>query len=189
MAQIPEKPQRRSIRLEEYDYSQPGAYFITLVAHQRQALFGKIENGSVTLNQLGNLAVAVWHGLETRFSAVQLDDFVIMPDHLHGIIFINEERVGARREATAMSVMSSVASPAPVERHRISLGDVVGAYKSTVTRLFNRLGNTPGRNIWQRNYYEHVIRDDLDLDQVRCYIQENPSRWEEENADRYPWEK
>jgi len=189
MVQFQEKPERRSIRLKEYDYTQPGAYFITLVAFQRQSLFGKINDGAVVLSDLGDLANAVWFGLETRFSMVKLDEFTIMPNHLHGIIFINGESVGAGQEEDTWPVMNFEAPPVSDMKKGPSLGEIVRTYKGTVARLHNRLNKTQGKNIWQRNYYERVIRDEMELDQTRLYIQENPVRWEEENADRYPWEK
>ncbi len=121
------------------------------------------------LSQLGDLAVRVWQDLEVRIPTIQLDEFVIMPDHIHGIIIINEQPVASKER-------------------KLSLGEVVGIYKSTTARVYNSLNRTKGKRIWQRNYYERIIRNDSEWEQIRLYIHENPFRWGKDDNDAYPWE-
>lgn len=171
---------RRSIRLKEYDYSQTGAYFITIVTQGRELLFGKIENEEMKFSQFGEIARDEWLKTAELRPNVKLyeDEFVVMPNHVHGIIWINEnDDVGARRRR------------APTEQFGKptmgSLPTIIRAYKSAVTYAINEMRNTHGAPVWQRNYYEHVIRDQTDLEQIYKYIQFNPIQWEkdEENPE------
>ena len=155
--------QRRSIRLPDYDYSQPGAYFVTLCAHERETLFGDVVDDVMRLNDYGEIVVAVWDDLPGHYSHVELDAFVIMPNHVHGIIVIADNAVGARHASPLQS--------------RPTLGIIVGSYKSAVTKRINELRHTPGVSVWQRNYYEHVVRSEHELNTIRAYIQNNPLRW------------
>ena len=163
MPSTPASPKsRKSIRMFTFDYSSPSAYFVTIIAHQRKPLFGSLANGRMHLSLLGELASSVWLGLPSRFPGVETDEFIVMPDHFHGIIIKNEGN-------QAISALNP---------SRVSLGTLVASYKSTVTRVyhFNNPENT--EPIWHRNYYEHIIRDELEFDQIRNYIQENPIRGE-----------
>ena len=173
----PEKHHRRSVRLKEYDYSQPGGYFITIVAYQRICLFGEILNEEMQLNEYGHIADECWCAIPDHFTNVELEAYVVMPNHVHGIIVINNEN------RTTMNSSSSVgarhASPLPprgVKPH--SIGAIVGSFKSAVTRRIGRELNATG--IWQRNYYEHIIRDHKDWDRIHRYIESNPSMWVED---------
>ncbi|MHB0989453.1 MAG: transposase [Bellilinea sp.] len=159
-------PLHRSIRLLGYDYSQPGAYFVTMITHGRQPLFGALINGNVSLSPLGNLAASLWRGLHDRFPKVDLDEFVVMPDHIHGIVVINEEAT-RQKEGVPHSLTLSGAPD-------LSLGVIVGSYKSTVSRLYHVMRRTKKIQIWQRNYYERIIRNDNELNHIRLYIRENP---------------
>ena len=178
---------RRSIRLKGYDYSQPGAYFVTIVTQDRLCLFGDVVGGTVRLNDAGRLAQAAWERLPCRFPGIDLDAFVVMPNHIHGIIAING-RVGAP-PAGAPDPAGTVGAPlvgalpsrAPT-RGAPTVGDVVGAYKSVTTVEYTRgvraLDWPPfRRRLWQRNYYERIVRDDAFLDRVRRYILDNPAQW------------
>ncbi|MGB6537901.1 MAG: transposase [Xanthobacteraceae bacterium] len=154
---------RRSLRLRGYDYAQAGAYFVTICTHDRTCLFGDVVDGRMRLNEAGQLAATVWSNTLRRFPEIDLDMFVVMPNHLHGIIVLSDAAAGTR--------------PAP------TVGDVIGAFKSLFTVQFidgvkNKRWAAFNRRIWQRNYYEHVIRDERDLTRVRRYIDENPQRWE-----------
>lgn len=189
MAQFPEKHHRRSIRLDGYDYTQWGAYFITLITYHRQPLFGKLKKGFIELSDLGNLATRVWFGLETRFPSIQLDEFVIMPDHIHGIIIFGEMPVRARQKEVTRSGSILLASHQVQLNRYPSLGQIVSTYKSTVSRLYNTSHKTIGERIWHRNYYERIIRDEMELGQIRLYIQENPLRFGEEKDKDYPWDE
>jgi len=277
---------RRSIRLPDYDYSSPGTYFVTLVTANRENLFGEIIGGEMKCNRFGFLAENEWRRLSVRFPGIQLDEFVVMPNHLHGIIIIvgdhpvganvvgarqkenstsgrvGASRVGARQKenstsgssflaspllsdtasslpATASSLpatasplpatasplsdtasslpdtasslpdtaaplsdttaplsdtaapllsdtaapLPATAAPLPLANHPTpppsgSLGNMVGAFKSTSARLINGLRRTPGASIWQRNYYERIIRDQDEWQRTRTYIQTNPANWQ-----------
>lgn len=160
-------PFHRSIRLQGYDYSQPGAYFVTMITHGRQPLFGALINGNVSLSPLGHLAASLWRGLHDRFPRVDLDEFVVMPDHIHGIVVINEEMT-QKKECVSQSLT-------PAETPDLPLGVIVGAYKSTVSRLYHAMCRSKEVQIWQRNYYERIIRNDNELNRIRLYIRENPA--------------
>ena len=170
-----EKRRRRSIRLREYDYRQAGVYFITVVTHGREMLFGEIAGGGTRLNEFGRIVEDEWQKSSVIRREIELDVFVVMPNHIHGIVNIINPDVGA----TGRSPLRS----GPPAR---SLGAFVAGFKSAVTKRLNNLRHTPGVPVWQRNYYEHVIRGDRELLRVREYILNNPLDWEHdrENSSR-----
>jgi REP element-mobilizing transposase RayT len=169
-----QKLHRRSIRLKGYDYSQAGAYFVTLVAYQRDCLFGEIRDAKMVLNDLGTIADECWRAIPDHFQLVELGAHVIMPNHVHGIIIINDSDVVGAQHAAPLPVPQSSPYVKPG-----SLGAIVRSYKSAVTRRIGRELNATG--IWQRNYYEHIIRNDIDLQRITDYIEANPSRWNDDN--------
>jgi putative transposase len=154
---IHDAPQRnrRPIRLQGYDYSQAGAYFITVCTQNRECLFGEIANGEMRLNHAGRVVVSVWDGLPGHYSHVELDTMVIMPNHFHGIIVL-----------------------APVGAVRHGLSEIVRALKTFSSRRINELRQTPGAKLWQRNYWEHIVRNETELNRIREYIHNNPAQWE-----------
>lgn len=165
----PNRHHRRSIRLKGYDYSQAGAYFITLCTQDRACLFGKVVNGEMRLNDAGRMVLAEWNRLPERFPHLVLDAFVVMPNHVHGILVITDPAptVGATVGATL------VVAP--------TVGNIIGAFKSRVTVEYIRGVKTSGwppfrGRLWQRNYYEHIIRNERALNAIRQYIMENPRR-------------
>ena len=244
-------PQRRAMRLRSYDYSQPGAYFVSICAQHRKCLFGTIIDGQMRLNEIGEIVVECWSRIPQHFPSVELGEYVIMPNHIHGIIALNivgarsprpigeeqsisptvgarsprpigeeqsisptvgtrsprpigEEQsisptVGARSprpigEEQSISPTVGTRSPRPIgEEQSISptvgtrsprpsdnspsLGKIVAYFKYQSTKHINQHHNMPGTRIWQRNYYDHVIRDDTDLQRIRRYIQDNPMKW------------
>ena len=261
------KHQRRSIRLKGYDYAQPGAYFVTLCTWQREDLFGEVVGGDVRLSALGKVVKAEWERLASRFPNIALDAFVVMPNHLHGIIVIHEPDVGATHNMynvipSGKSNMQtefgdphdgspkfdrlpeSIGSPvdandglsgnrgtvtqrattdslerenratrhsptdasmdvryedtefgecvdgsplrndgmdrAPKRPARGSLGAMIGQFKSRVTKRIWAIPEFDHTPIWQRNYYEHIIRNEADWRRTCKYIRENPLRWEED---------
>jgi REP element-mobilizing transposase RayT len=199
----PQKHHRRSVRLKGYDYAQPGAYFVTICAQHRECLFGEIRDGEMVLNDAGRMAQAEWERLPQRFRLVTLDVYVVMPNHIHGILVIHtldapvgEPPVGATLVvAPSESVVASRAGTSPAPRdtgtdaniRRPALGDIVGAYESITTNAYIRgVGEHRwppfDRRVWQRNYYERVIRNERELDGIRQYIIDNPLKWE---LDRY----
>jgi putative transposase len=162
-----QRHRRRSIRLREYDYRQAGAYFITAVAHGRAALFGEIAKGEARLNEFGKIVEDEWRKSSVIRREIELDVFVIMPNHIHAIVNI----VDADVRATGRSPLR-IGPPAR------SLGAFVAGFKSAVTKRLNDLRHSPGLPVWQRNYYEHVIRNEGELLRVREYILNNPLDWE-----------
>lgn len=166
----PNRHHRRSIRLKGYDYSQAGAYFITLCTQDRACLFGKVVNGEMRLNDAGRMVLAEWNRLPERFPHLVLDAFVVMPNHVHGILVITDPAptVGA-------TVVGATLVVAP------TVGNIIGAFKSRVTVEYIRGVKTSGwppfrGRLWQRNYYEHIIRNERALNAIRQYIMENPRR-------------
>jgi putative transposase len=169
--------QRQSIRVKEYDYTQAGAYFVTIVTHQRDCLLGDIQNGTMVLNAFGQIADECWRSIPEHFPSVELGASVIMPNHVHGIIIISG--VGATHVESVGARHASPLQNPPRGAPPRSLGAIVGSFKSAVTKRIGREHNVTG--IWQRNYYEHIIRDDKDLQRITDYIEANPSRWDEDD--------
>jgi REP element-mobilizing transposase RayT len=156
----PDIHHRHSIRLKDFDYSHPGAYFVTFITHDRSNFFGDMGDDCVNLNHIGNLVQNEWRLLQKRFPGVEIDDFVVMPNHIHGIIVIT------------------------AAESKQTLGSIVGSFKSSTSRLINALQKTKGNPVWQRNYYEHVIRDEEDLSRIRDYITNNPATWNEDDENQ-----
>ncbi len=204
MAYDSQKHHRQSIRLKGYDYSQAGAYFITVCVEDRACLFGDVAGGQMRLNDRGRMVVAEWNALQDRFSFIELDVFGVMPNHIHGIIVMEaagtavrpecESAAVARPRATtrvapttspATSVPATVVpvppvpvAPAPTP----TVGDIVGAFKSLTTVLYIdgvKQSGWPGfrGRLWQRNFHEHIIRDEESLSRIRQYILDNPACW------------
>jgi len=187
----PELHHRRSIRLKEYDYSQPGAYFITICTHQREHLFGEIVGGEMILNEFGQIAHEEWHKTALIRNEIESGEFVIMPNHIHGI-FIIHEPVGAYRDTPKGGVGDTPVGayghtplpetkPATFESPSKTLGAIVRGFKCAVTTQINQKRGTPGRPVWQRNYWEHIIRDEKDLYNAQAYILNNPAQWENDD--------
>ena len=172
--------QRRSLRLRNYDYSQSGAYFVTLCVQNKICLLGDISEGILNLNTCGQLTRDAWLWLARQYAYVALDEFVVMPNHLHGILIIDSRRGGSR---TAFQDAEGRSRTAP--RKTKPLGSLIAAFKTVSAKSVNTQRFTPGAALWQRNYYEHVIRNETDLARIREYIQNNPAQWalDEENPD------
>jgi REP element-mobilizing transposase RayT len=180
---------RRSIRLKEYDYSQSGAYFITICAYDRKCLFCEIVDGQITLNDVGRMIDEQWQDLKTRFPDIELDECVIMPNHFHGIVMLNPENyqtVGAGSSCPNETTKSS--GDGGREDRAPTLGDIVGYFKYRTTKQINATPETGIKKLWQRNYYEHVIRNEAKLNEIRQYIVDNPAKWDtdEENPNAQP---
>ena len=165
---------RQSIRLPGYDYAQPGAYFITVCTYHRIHLFGEIANDIVRLSEFGHLVQAVWDDLPNHYAHVVTDAFVIMPNHIHGIIVLDPP-IGAGLK------------PAPTKGNH-GLTEIVRGLKTFSARHINKRRNTTGTHIWQRGYHEHIIRNDGSIDRIREYIVNNPMKWgiDRENPDQTP---
>ena len=165
-----DKHQRRSLRLPQYNYAQAGAYFVTVCTYQRDCILGKIEDGIVRLSEFGKIVETCWDALPHRYASVKCDAFVIMPNHIHGIIYLTEAIVGNDGEVRA-------GKPRPYTGSIIPLGKVVASFKYQSTKRINALRDMAGAPVWQRNYYEHIVRNDKDLRATRQYIANNPLRW------------
>lgn len=168
---------RQSIRLHGYDYSQAGAYFITICTHQRQALFGHIADGIMVLNEAGMTAEKYWLAIPDHFPSVRLDEYVVMPNHLHGIIWIDP--VGAQFIAPQTHIASN--NPGTTEMGAINraptVGNIIRAFKARCTHAINQHNPTPGCALWQRNYHEHIIRNETAYLAIVEYIRSNPQTW------------
>jgi len=174
--------QFRSIRLPGYDYTRPGAYFVTICTHNREHLLGNVVDGSMRLSTWGQIVQEEWFRTADLRPYVRLetDEFVVMPNHIHGILWI----VGDAGEVIAQRRCATT-KPGGVTPNNVtpgSLGAIIRAFKSAVTKRINRMRGTPGAPVWQRNYWEHIIRDERALQAIRRYIVNNPLRW---HLDRY----
>jgi len=176
---------RRPLRLPGFDYSAEGAYFVTICTRNRECLLGDVMKGKMRLNELGRMVQTVWDGLPERFPTVQLDAFVVMPNHVHGIlVLVGAGPVLSLVEGLALP-LGGAASSAPTGSASI-LGKVVRAFKSISAIGVNRLLSRSGQSLRQRSYYEHVIRTEESLSRIREYIATNPLRWQldRENSER-----
>ncbi len=175
MTYDPHKHHRRSIRLKGYDYTQAGAYFVTICVKSGLCVLSDVKNGKIELNEMGGIVRACWDDLPNHYAHVDLDAFVIMPNHIHGIIILDTDDVGAGLKP-APTTKPAPTKPAPTKRH--GLPEIVRALKTFSSRRINSLRGTTGTAFWQRNYYEQIIRNERHLTAVRQYIYTNPSRWE-----------
>ena len=184
----PDIHRRRSIRLKAHDYSSAGAYYVTVCGQNRECVFGKIVNAVMILNDAGRMVLTVWNEMPGRYPSVQIDSFVIMPNHIHGIIVLTGSNVGAGPRAcpTQDTEKGQPRRVAPTP----SLPDVMYGFKSMTTTRYRYGVKEQGwppfqKRLWQRNYYERVIRNDSEMERVREYITGNPARWleDEENPD------
>lgn len=173
---------RRSIRLKAYDYSRAGAYFVTICTHARACVFGDVVDGAMVLNDAGRVARDEWRRLPERFTQLSPDAFVVMPNHIHGIIFnagaqfIAPARVqGSGQDAMKTSFGVSQSASFGVANRAPTVGEIVRAFKAVTTRRIRQSGIHAFA--WQRNYYEHIIRDEASLLSLREYITNNPLQW------------
>jgi len=202
MAYNPAKHHRRSIRLKGYDYAQAGLYFITLCCQNRACLFGKIENGRMILNECGHIAYNEWMKTTEKRNNVELGEFVIMPNHIHGIVRLldrgelhsphnTNERVecetpNERVECETPNERVECETPneqgvcdTPLRSPSQTIGAIVRGYKSSVTKQLGLLGFD--EKIWQRNYHEHIIRDEQSYMKISDYIINNPANWDNDS--------
>ena len=193
---------RRSIRLSGYDYTSAGAYFITICTHGRDCLFGRVVDGEMQLNALGEIARAEWELTGRLRPEIELGPYVMMPNHFHAIIWMIDDRRGTARRAPtdARHIPTDIARRAPTDAGRTptdiarrvptttheqfgkpvagSIPTIVRAFKSAVTRQINQVRQTPGAPVWQRNDYERIIRDERSRQNIAAYILDNPRQWE-----------
>ena len=200
---------RRSIRLRDYDYTQNGAYFVTICTHEKRCMFGRVVTDEMVINEWGRIVQSCWDETPAHFPMVELDAFVVMPNHVHGVIVIVNDGTGMVSKTivndgrgmvsktimddgrgmiskTIMDDGTGMACHAPTKREFSkpiagSLSTIVGAFKSAVTKHINRLPNPPDHPIWQRNYYEHIIRHEKSLNQIRAYVANNAAQWTQDS--------
>jgi len=202
---------RRSVRLQNYDYSSEGAYFVTLCTQNRECLFGEIVNEQMVLNEHGKIVEQCWNDLPNHYDNIELDAYVIMPNHFHGIILITDN-VWAIHELPRHELPRQRQDELPrhelprqrqdelpihelpihelprqqqkqrqQQRRKMLLPKIVGRFKMNSAKQINQMRNTPGISVWQRNYYEHIIRDEKSLENIRNYIINNPLQWYYDN--------
>lgn len=166
-------PNRRSIRLRNYDYTQSGAYFITICTQDRIHLFGEITGGEMSLNEFGEIVRNEWLRTPKLRPNVEMDAFVVMPNHFHGIIILHRRGTLQRAPTTENTPIERFGKPTSN-----SIPTIVRLFKSATTARINQVRQTPGIPVWQRNYYEHVVRNESELDNIRQYIVDNPLKWD-----------
>jgi REP element-mobilizing transposase RayT len=157
--------ERKSTRLRNYDYSKSGYYFITICTKNGEEWFGRIEDGKMIVNPYGEVARSFWIQIRDHFKEVGIDEFLVMPNHLHGILIIEEIMVGN-------AYMRSLQ-----DRTKMLLSKVIQQYKSSVSRIIHLSKNNISFQ-WQRSFYDHVIRNEIELSRIRDYIQNNPLKWD-----------
>ena len=174
----PNRHHRRSVRLPDMTYAEPGGYFVTLCVEGKVCLFGDVVDAEMHPNAFGKIVQEEWDRTATVRPYVELDAFVVMPNHIHGIIIIRADGIDTSEVgATRRIAPTNARGPEPG-----SIGAMIGQFKSAATKRINHQRGTPGVPVWQRNYHEHIIRSGRDIDRIRQYIAENPARW---HYDRY----
>lgn len=193
---------RHSLRLKDFDYSQAGAYFVTICTKNRQCIFGTIQQGKMQLNASGRVASAQWQQLPYRFTDLELGEWVVMPNHIHGILVITGrgEAYMGRGEASLKkiefvdmdpflpdasplqleSISKDVSPLRPTGTTSGSVGAMIQNYKSITSRKISAQIEKMRGSVWQRNYYEHVIRNECELNAISIYILTNPQNWEKD---------
>jgi len=171
----PETHRRQSIRLKEYDYSQAGFYFITLCVHNRELLFGEIIEDKMILNAAGKMIAREWQALQKRFPHIEPHEYVVMPNHFHAIIEVGDT-------LTELQMKGQPQWITPTENKK-TIGDMLGAFKSITTIEYIRGVKTSHwrefeSKLWQRNYWEHVIRHEQSHHEIAQYIINNPQQWQ-----------
>jgi putative transposase len=167
MSQLSNHPIRKPLRLKDFDYSQPGAYFVTIGSNNMRCIFGDIRSGRLQPSQWGEIAETWWNAIPGRWLPVQLDQYVLMPNHFHGILVFPE---------------TGIQLP--------PLSDVINWYKGSVTKAIRRLESDRDICVWHRRFHDHVVRDERDIVRIREYFALNPGRWDEikdHNLSKIEW--
>ena len=211
MKHDPAKHDRRSIRLKGYDYTSPGAYFVTICVQGRECILGEVVDGEMKPSDWGRIAAESWAWLPERYPTVTVDAWTVMPNHTHAIITIHDRAGhhnrrggsrgmdgsrctggshctgGSRTARTSHGRLDCTGGSRCTGRSRTTptakqkpLGRLVGAFKTVSTKRINQSRDTPGARFWQRNYWEHIIRDETTYRHIHRYIETNPARWEDD---------
>lgn len=162
--------------MQNYDYSQNGCYFVTICTHDKQCRFGRVVNNQMCLNELGLMVEQEWLHLPERFSDIQVVPFIVMPNHIHGVITLNQSGgadegrgAGVPRRAPTLSQQAQMGNT--------GLFNIIKTFKSITTITANRLSGSEGEKLWQRGYYEHIIRSEEELYELSVYIENNTAKW------------
>ena len=166
----PKYHHRKSIRLREYDYTNPNWYYITICSYKKKNLFGRVKKNRMILNKYGNIVEECWKAIPKHFKHTSLDYYVIMPNHFHGIIVIESRDTACCVPTVENRKFGEMLSG--------SLSVIVRSFKSAVTKRINELRKDNSKLIWQRNFYEHILRNEKELFFIRTYIENNPLKWE-----------
>lgn len=186
MAIAKARRRRNTTRLRGYDYAGEGIYFVTIVTHRRSRIFGSISKGHMQLSRIGIVAQQCWYELPQHFPFVELDEFIFMPDHMHGLLRILHKNPNYNCDVSDTDqIAQSINASTRLQNVNVhacgpksgALGAIVGSFKSAVSRKINTWRQTSGSTIWQRNYYEHIVRSDRELQRIRFYIRSNPKNW------------
>jgi putative transposase len=166
---------RNRLRLQGYDYSQTGLYFVTVVVKDRQPVFGEIVNETITLNEAGKIVQNFWDDLPNQYTNLELDKFIVMPNHVHGSVVIQQ------KTPISNHTVGEVHEP-PLRQHaldhrRMMIPKIIGRFKMVSAKHINLLHDCPRQSLWQRGFHDRIIRDEEELNAVRSYIQTNPLRW------------
>ena len=177
---------RHSIRLKEFDYSQNGYYFVTICTKNRECFFGDVARGKIELSEIGKIVKKYWMEISQHFENVELDEYIVMPNHIHGIVIINDNYQNMNVGATlAVAQRHRNRSSRAGARPAPTIGDIVGSFKSIcVVKWLQHMKENKLNGLgkfWQRNYYEHIIRNEIELNAIREYILNNPLQWEIDN--------
>ena len=175
------------MRLKEHDYTSAGGYFVTICTQGKNCLFGEVVKSEMLLNRYGRIVMESWKWLSEQYQQLDLDEWVIMPNHIHGIIVITDGSRGGSRTA-----------PTGTTKQK-PLGSFIGAFKTVSTKQINKLRKSPGKPVWQRNYFERVVRNENELTKIHEYIVNNPLQWDldtenpekktTENSEKAPWQE
>ncbi len=178
--------ERKRLRLSGYDYSSDGYYFITVCTQNRACFFGNVKNGIMGLNDIGCIIAKSWQDIPNHFCDVQLYDWVVMPNHFHGVMVLEQQFnhdtvvIGIRKtvgDADLRPLHLQIQQKNRCDRSKMLLPKIIHGFKSSVTRIINKLNPHTGFQ-WQRSYYDHIIRNDKSLGHICNYIYDNPFKWE-----------
>ena len=175
------RPSRRSVRLPAFDYSRVGMYFVTICAVERRCIFGEIHGNAAELSPIGEIVRTCWIDVPTHFTNVKIETYIVMPNHMHGILTIHSKLPDADVQDKTGKAMESFGRPTPK-----SIPTIVRSFKSAASKRTRESGLVVGESIWQRGYYEHVLRNTREYVEITNYILQNPARWayDEENLNR-----
>ncbi len=172
----PHKHHRRSIRLQGYDYTASGIYFVTICVQNRHCVMGEVINGEMILSPIGRIVADAWCWLAEQYDYVMLGAWTVMPNHLHGLLMLVDMPTLGSGRGTSRRGGSRAAPTGKVK----PLGQLIGAFKTVSTKAINELQETPGTRFWQRNYYERIVRNEREQRAIEQYIYNNPATWPED---------